>query len=543
MKIVLSLAAFLMPVQMLLAKSHDIPTAADYVIVGVGTAGAVMARELSDDKCTSVVALQVGENLTEVPVIKYSAGALATVLDGTVGPPFYDNGFTVPQPNADDRQLLWAVANPEGGASSINAGAYCRSTKEFNAKWEAAAGPLWSVKRLQKVYKKLENYHGRTDDPSLRGYHGPLEVQQSKAPSTIARKFTKAIIRATGFDYVEDYNDPKTPIGISSKVQYTHHGKNGKYRVSSVNAFLDDDVVTDDGYGKHGRQLRILFDSMALRTIWDGTKAIGVEYILDGESRTVYAEKGIIVCAGLMSSPFLLHSGVGASSLLDSLGIPVVFDNPNVGQGLCDQPSIRMVFSVNPNDFIPNPNELFTQISWLPAVGGDPAVREIRIATASPVAGITLFILDLCQPKSRGSITINSSDPLDPPLVDLGTLTDSRDLDTLQDALQVYVKNINDVLSQKDPSYELLIPPPFILDDSDLVRAFIRETIASNEHFQNHCKMAPLDQGGVVDSRGAVHGVRNLWVADNSVVPCMDGSPMSTGYLVARNIANILKGR
>lgn len=96
---------------------------ADYVIVGVGTAGAVLAKRLSDDKKTSVIALHIGENLTEDPLIKFSVNARITVPDAIIGPPFYQNGLTVPQPDADNRQLLWAVALPEGGASSINAGA------------------------------------------------------------------------------------------------------------------------------------------------------------------------------------------------------------------------------------------------------------------------------------------------------------------------------------------------------------------------------------------------------------------------------------
>ena len=95
---------------------------ADYVIVGVGTAGAVLAKGLSDDKKTSVIALHIGENLTEDPFIKFSKNAGFTVVDVILGPPYYQNGLTVPQPKADNRELLWAYALPEGGASSVNAG-------------------------------------------------------------------------------------------------------------------------------------------------------------------------------------------------------------------------------------------------------------------------------------------------------------------------------------------------------------------------------------------------------------------------------------
>lgn len=113
---------------------------ADYVIVGVGTSGPVVAKMLTDDKETSVIALHNGENLSKDPVIKFSENAVLTVLDFVIGPPFYENGLTVPQIGADNREVLWAFALPAGGASSINAGAYCRGTKELYSHWEAIAG-------------------------------------------------------------------------------------------------------------------------------------------------------------------------------------------------------------------------------------------------------------------------------------------------------------------------------------------------------------------------------------------------------------------
>jgi len=111
----------------------------------------------------------------------------------------------------------------------------------------------------------------------------------------------------------------------------------------------------------------------------------------------------------------------------------------------------------------------------------------------------------------------------------------------MQKGLQVYVKKINKVIQRMNPAYKLIFPDPAILDSTDLVRAFIRENIASNQHFQSHCRMAPRKKGGVVDSTGHVYGVKNLIVADDSVVPlCMDGSPMASAYLIGANIAEML---
>lgn len=147
----------------------------------------------------------------------------------------------------------------------------------------------------------------------------------------------------------------------------------------------------------------------------------------------------------------------------------------------------------------------------------------------------------MLEPRSRGSLTINSADPLADPVINLGTLTQPEDLAIFQAGLQVYMKNINEAFKVIDPSYKLIFPDPSILDHPALVQDFIKENVSCNEHFQSHCHMAPQDQGGVVDSTGHVHGVQNLIVADDSVVPlCMDGSPMASAYLIAANIAELL---
>lgn len=521
------------------------PLIADYVIVGVGTSGAVLAKMLSDDMQTSVIAIHNGRNLTQDPEIKYSKNALITVASALFGDSaFYKTGQTIPQPYADDRKLLWVLAKPEGGASSINAGAYCRGTNQLYAQWEAIAGPLWSVDRILAVFKGLETYQGQTTNPIFRGYAGPLNVRQNPNPDGVSVKFTQALTSLPGVPFVLDYNDPTTPIGASSQVQYTQKGRNGRLRVSSATAFLNRTVMTPQGKGVNGRKLEVLFNSTALRTIWNGNTAVGVEYIRKGKCRKVLANKGVIVCAGLYSSPFLMHSGVGPKALLESLDIPVVFDNPNVGQGLADQTRVGIFYDTNPDDAPPkNTNGLFDQIAWLALPGGNPLIRELRLASVTAVPGSTLVLFDLCQPRSRGRIVIDSPDPLDSPVIDLGILSNPEDLAIYLAGFKFYIKGINAAFKLIDPTYQMTFPDPAVLDNDQLLADFIREEVASDEHFQSHCRMAPLAAGGVVDSTGHVYGVNNLIVADDSVSPQdMDGSPMASAYLIAANIALILQG-
>lgn len=544
------------------SSHHKSSTTADYIVVGVGTAGAVVAKELSDDRHTSVIALHIGENLTEDPLIKYTKNAPFTVFSGLLSglPPlnipsssqiqfqklfaglsFYISGQSTPQPFADNRTLLWIMPTPEGGGSSINAGAWCRGTDQLFAKWEAIAGPNWSVERVTDVYKSLEDYHGITDNPRARGYHGPIDIRQVP-PTNVGLKFTWAIMRALGVPYQLDYNDPLTPIGVSPLPQITEKGRNGRLRVSSATAFLNHKVVTHNGDGVGGRKLKILYNSQGLRTIWEGNKAVGVEYLNNGVVKQVFARKGVVVCAGLYSSQFLLHSGVGPQGLLQSLNIPVVFDNPNVGQQLADQPHIVMAYTSNPKDTPAKyNNSLFAEFAWLPAPGGDPISRQVRFSTSNIIPGLTIAILDLVQPLSRGVITINNPDPSTKPVINMGVLSNPADFALFQQALAIYVQEINAQLASIDPLYQMIFPDPIVLTDPIQLNAFIRNEVGSNMHFQSHCRMAPIDQGGVVDSFGRVYGVQNLIVADDSIVPLdMDGSPMASAYLIGANVSRLI---
>lgn len=545
---------------------------ADYIVVGLGTAGGLLTGKLANDKNTSVIALHSGKNFTNSFILKYSQNMNFSVGAAFLGVPpnstlvnlpatiqqqltniipllnaesqkLYETGETTPQTNADDRIINWVIAKPAGGASSLNAGAWVRVSEQVLSEWEAVAGPEWSVSRLMQAYKDMEDYDGKTANKHARGYCGPINVTQNPSASILSKKFAMATTMATNIPFVCDYNDPKTPLSVSTQMQSAHRGHDGFYRVSSVTAFLNK-IMHSNGTGKKCRNLTVKFNSTALRVIWNGNVAVGVEYLQEGKQKIAYANKGVIVCAGLGSSPFLLHSGIGPSSLLNSLGIPVVYNNPNVGQGLIDQTPVTILFATNPKDSQAGATTFFAQISNLPSPTNSPDGRQIRLAVVDPIPGITPMIVDLLQPKSRGGITIVSADPLVQPVIDLGLLSNPEDLKLLVTTFQTYIKNISSQLHKIDPQYELLLPPPEILDDANLVESYIREIAATDFHYQGHCRLAPLDQGGVVDSQGRVYGTKNLYVADDSIVPAaIDGSPMTSAYLIAWNVARLLRSK
>lgn len=563
---------------------------ADYIVIGAGTAGATIAKMLSDDKNTSVIVLHNGKDLSQDPDIKYTKNAIFTVISTLFGSPLSQTGDSIPQPNADNNELAWVMGLPEGGTSSVNAGAWARGTDQVYSQWEPIAGPEWSTTIIENLYKSLENYVGVTPDPSTRGVGGPLNIRQVPIPTPFSIKFTEAIATAVGVPIVIDYNDPNTPIGASAQLQYTQSGVDGQFRLSSATAFLNDTVVAPNGIGVNGRKLTVKLKSTALRTLWKGNKAIGVEYFNNGKVRRVYANKGVIVCAGLFSSAFLMHSGVGPKDVLEPLSIPVKYNNPNVGQALADQTLLFIAWTTNPEDTpislenscnstqtIPTgisfnkldtplfsslprtdqaqllnaifcngyafpENSIFAQIAWLPAPGSVGSnVRKVRFSSVNPFPGVAFTLVDLIQPLSRGSITLNSFNPFDPPVINNGMFTNPNDLNLYVQTFQTYVKQLNVTLNQMDNKYQLFFPPPEIIDDVDLLTTFIKEAVMSNQCWQSHCRMAPLSQGGVVDSTGRVYGVENLFVADDSIVPVpMDGTPMASAYLIAANIARLL---
>lgn len=544
----------------------------DYIVVGAGTAGAVVTKRLSDGNQNYVVAIHNGPNLNQDPLINLSKNAIFTVLSGLIGPPLYALSQTVPQIFADDRIINWIYALPLGGASSVNAGAWCRETVDNNNEWESIAGPEWSNTSIQNTYIALENYTGTTENPAARGFNGPLPIRQETNPGNVSFVFTQAIVDGTGVPLIDDYNNPLAPIGASPRMQYTQFGIDGALRASSSIIFLNSSVMDTSGKGVNGRLLRVLFNATADNVIWQGNKAVGVNYYQNGIRQNIYAKKGIVLSAGVKSSTILMRSGVGPAALLQSLNIPVVYDNPNVGSALADQPHVVLIYTSDPDDttssfainiaskiisalaqtsigqqIIANiganlnvKNGIFSQIAWLPDPGGDPTVRALRFASINPIPGITVVLFDLVQPKSRGSIAINSTDPFVEPTFNLGILSNPDDLSLYITGFQSYIQNIN---AQLPSGYQLVYPDPGIIPVTPALTEFILDGVGTNMHFQGHCRMAPLNQGGVVDSTGHVYGVQNLIVADDSVVPVtMDGSPMATAYLVAEKISSLILG-
>lgn len=514
----------------------------DYIIVGTGPAGAVIAKLLTDDKKTSVLVLEAGGNDDKDRPIRDST--FAPELEEKFFPQYFWQGEGIPQEGLDERALEWTTGRLLGGGSSINGEQYVRPTSAVLREWEKVAGPLWSPLRAIQRYKRMERFRGKTNNTAAHGFRGRIDIRQAPArPTRMARKLVSAIARATGLPQILDYNNPRTPLGPFTRWQLFQNPA-GR-RESSSTAFFSSDIMTPGGHGVNGRRLKLLFHSTVNRVLFSDNRARGVEFLKEGRCVRAYARKKVIISAGINSAQLLMLSGIGPAKMLKRAGIRCIFNNPDVGKSLRNHTLNFAVFAANPNDrALPSndPNALYTGGAFLPdPSGAHPRRRAVQLfGIGSGKGRLTLGIIYL-RPKSRGSIKIQNKDPLKIVLADEAFLTNPDDMEAIKNIFKIYVRDIASELASIDPSYRLISPTPAVIEDDAKLEKFIKENFAHNHHQQSSLRMAPLNKRGVVDRHGNVHGVKHLMVADAQIIPfTVDGNTSASAYLIGNTIAQQL---
>ena len=496
---------------------HGSTYTADYVVVGAGTAGSVVAKVLSDNLKTSVLALEAGENHNTDPSIQLSINAPEVGFEDQAA--YFWPGETIGEPGLNGRPIDWTTGRLLGGGSAVNTLFYCRGTNQLYSQWEQIAGPRWSAENMLNIAKTLEDFSGLAGlyNPDVHGSAGLVNIRQAPSqPTTLAFSLTYTLAAAANVPVLSDYNDPSTPIGVSPYIQYLQSGPDGQYRVSAATAFLNDLVMTADGIGAGGRRLLVLMRSTALRILWDGNKAIGIEFSKDGRIIKARGRKGVILCSGINSCTLLQRSGIGPQELLESNQIPMKFCNPNVGVGVKDHPNMVVLFetpddtSLTPQN---DPNAYSQFVAWLPDpdANANKSLRAVEMIAYAFLPGTLALAVAPLNPQSSGNVQIQSADPLQLPLADLGIFNQPADMDLLVRVFQSYVQ----------PLMNLLIGQGFspigltndIINDPAQLTQFIRsqiELFGGIHNYMGMTRMAPLDQGGVVDEFGRVYGVQNL---------------------------------
>lgn len=521
----------------------------DYIVVGTGPAGSVITKKLSDNYKNTVLTLEAGGNDSADQLVRDSRFAVPILLFENYAPQFYIPGHGVPQENAAGRTFPWTGGRLLGGGSSVNNQQYVRPSAAVMRKWQELLGPMWSPQEETRRFKELENYSGWTSNQEARGYHGRLNIRQIQVnPTEVTKKFTAAISQATGLPEILDYNDPNTPIGPFARYQL-YQLPDGT-RASADSAFLSSDIMTWDGQGVGARRLQVSFHSTVTRILFQGNRAAGVEIIKNGRCYRAYARKKVILSAGISSVPILMRSGIGDASTLQQHHIPVIADNPNVGKHYADHPAVTAMFTINPKDRVSpenDPDSLYAGGAFLPdpAPGADLNRRGIQLfSQAQPLTGkkeadhtMTVGAI-LLQPKSRGEAVIQDKDPLKITLGNQGYLTDPADLETFMYTYKVYIKGIAEQLAAIDPAYQLVSPPLDVINDDAKLAQFIKDNMAHGFHPQSMNRMDPDPAKGVVDARGHVHGVENLVIADDTIIPfTVDGNTSAPSFLIGAAIA------
>ncbi|MDR7034842.1 GMC family oxidoreductase N-terminal domain-containing protein [Mesorhizobium sp. BE184] len=507
----------------------------DFIVVGSGSAGSVVAERLSASRRFSVLVLEAGGSDRRF-FVQMPLGYGKTFYDPAVN----WNYRTEPDPGLAGNADHWPRGKVLGGSSSINAMVWVRGAKEDFDAWAAAGNPGWSYEDVLPAFRAIEDNQAGADQ--WRGTGGPLHVSDcSPAVHPLTKRYLAAAQQA-GLPFNSDFNGERQEgVGI-----YQISTKNGR-RMSAARAFLRPAMKRPN--------VRIETNALATKILFDGTRAIGIEYLQDGQNRTARAAREIVVSAGSVNSPQLLQlSGIGPASLLRQLGIPIVRDNANVGANLQDHVGINYTFrgrqatlnqilrpwwgkawvgarylllrsgplslSMNnaggffrtdPSLPLPNMQLYFQAFSTV-----IPRNGERPILTPDPWPGFSIGLSN-CRPSSRGEIMIRSASPHEHPRIVANALSTDADVAEMLAAVK-FVRRIASMPAMAEFIEQEILPGPSIQSDDDLISDFRRRS-GTVYHPVSTCRMGPDPARSVVDARLRVHGIHGLRVIDASIFP------------------------
>ena len=523
----------------------------DYIVVGAGSAGAVLAARLSQEPTVRVLLLEAG------PPDRSFWIHLPIGYGKTMWSKTYNWCFeTDPDPGMNGRRIYWPRGKTLGGSSSINGLIYIRGQRQDYDHWAAQGNAGWGYDDLLPYFKRSEaNQRGAN---TWHGADGALRVSDIGAKHELIEAFIDAAGQR-GVPRNDDFNGA-TQEGVGYYQLTTHRG----WRCSSAKAYLAP---------ARGRpNLEVCTGAHCTGVTLQGRRATGVTYVQGGTRHSATARAEVLLCAGAIQSPQLLQlSGIGPAPLLQQHGIPVVHDLPGVGQNLQDHLQMRLTYECTKP--ITNNDQLRTLwgqaligMQWLLFRKGPLAIGinqggcfmkalpeadrpdiQFHVGTLSadmaggkphPWSGFTLSVCQL-RPQSRGRVQITSLDPLQAPSMQPNYLSTELDRRTAVAAVKA-ARSIADAPAMRPYVKREIKPGPDAADD-DALLAYCRNAGATIFHPSGTCKMG-RDDAAVVDARLRVHGIERLRVVDCSVMPTLvSGNTNAPVIAMAEKAADLIR--
>jgi choline dehydrogenase len=509
----------------------------DYIILGAGSAGCVLANRLSLDPSNKVLLLEAGGTDRRF-FIQMPIGYGKTYHQKAVNWMY----MTEPSPEADNKPSYWPRGKVLGGSSSINAMVYVRGNPSDFDEWSEAGNPGWSYEEVLPYFKKMESWQNGADN--FRGGDGPLNVSEvSSQLHPLCDNFLSAA-QEIGIELNPDMNGNRQD-GVGNYQITTHKGQ----RMSASRAYLWPVMSRSN--------LTVLKKALASKILIRDKRAYGVEYLKSGKLHKVEARREVILCAGSINSPQLLQlSGIGPKEVLESASVRMIHDSPAVGKNLQDhlgvsyfykskvptlndqlRPILGKVYqgiryiltrtgplslSVNQSggfirtrEGLNKPN---IQLYFSPVSYSLESPDKRAMMSPDPFSAMLLGISN-CSPRSRGSVWLKSSDPKEQPVIEPNYLSHEDDVKDLFEGVKV-LRKLAQTNSFRSVIGDEFRPGPQCQTDEQMIQ-HIKDTVWTVFHPSSTCRMGPDPKSNVVDSNLKVYGIEGLRVADASIFPSL----------------------